>query len=152
VDGKLIRKQKMREACEHGDRYRCPSDLDELVAEKISGVRQASKCPHSSDSFESLRRGSLFALRAAHKESVHPRRLQNILGTLHQAQGREVRAFVISPVAIVSCLLEEVANMHSLNTDTVGKVRSIISGIFTYAMAKVISRPARKAIIQLRVP
>jgi len=26
--------------------------------------------------------------------------------------------------------------MHSLNTDTVGKVRSIISGIFTYAMGK----------------
>ena len=39
-------------------------------------------------------------------------------------------------VAIVSSLLEDVANMHSLNTATVGKIRSILSGIFTYAMSK----------------
>ena len=33
------------------DRYRVKSDLDELVADKLAGVREADKCPHSSDSF-----------------------------------------------------------------------------------------------------
>jgi integrase len=36
----------------------------------------------------------------------------------------------------VSGLLEDIANKHTLNTDTVGKVRSILSGIFTHAMGK----------------
>lgn len=39
-------------------------------------------------------------------------------------------------VAIVSDLLEDVAGAHQLNKDTVSKVRSILSGIFTYAMGK----------------
>jgi len=39
-------------------------------------------------------------------------------------------------VAIVSNLLEDAAAVHHLNTDTAGKVRSILSGVFTYAMAK----------------
>jgi integrase len=36
----------------------------------------------------------------------------------------------------VSNLLEGIANAHALNTATAGKVRSILSGIFTYAMGK----------------
>jgi integrase len=39
-------------------------------------------------------------------------------------------------VAVVSGLLEDIANNHTLNTDTVGKVRSLLSGVFTYAMGK----------------
>ncbi len=39
-------------------------------------------------------------------------------------------------VAIVSSLLEKIASKHTLNSDTLGKVRSILSGIFTYAMGK----------------
>lgn len=39
-------------------------------------------------------------------------------------------------VAVVSELLEDIANTHAVNTDTIGKVRSILSAIFTYAMGK----------------
>lgn len=39
-------------------------------------------------------------------------------------------------VAIVSSLLEDIAASRELNKDTIGKVRSIISGIFTYAIGR----------------
>lgn len=39
-------------------------------------------------------------------------------------------------VAIVASLLKDIANMHKLNGDTLGKIRSILSGIFTYAMSE----------------
>ncbi len=39
-------------------------------------------------------------------------------------------------VAIVSSLLEKIASKHTLNSETLGKIRSILSGIFTYAMGK----------------
>lgn len=39
-------------------------------------------------------------------------------------------------VAIVAGLLKDIANKHQLNTDTVGKVRSILSGIFSFAMSE----------------
>jgi integrase len=45
----------------------------------------------------------------------------------------ELRDFT---VAIVSNLLDEIAGTHTLNKDTVGKIRSLLSGIFTYAMGK----------------
>src|SRR5207244_4335791 len=51
VDGVIVRKQKCVKLADYCDRYRCKSDLDELVAEKLAAVRQAAKCPHSSDLF-----------------------------------------------------------------------------------------------------
>src|ERR1700747_2116537 len=51
VDGVMVRKQKCVKLADYCDRYRCERDLDDLVAEKMAGVRQASKCPHSSDLF-----------------------------------------------------------------------------------------------------
>lgn len=51
VDGQIVRKQTCVKLADYGDRYRCESDLDELVAEIMSKVHQAAKCPHSSDSF-----------------------------------------------------------------------------------------------------
>jgi integrase len=39
-------------------------------------------------------------------------------------------------VAIVAGLLKNIANQHTLNRDTVTKIRSILSGIFTYAMSE----------------
>jgi hypothetical protein len=39
-------------------------------------------------------------------------------------------------VAIVAGLLKNIATQHTLNRDTVTKIRSILSGIFTYAMSE----------------
>jgi hypothetical protein len=51
VDGQIIRKQKCVKLAEYCDRYRCPSDLDDLVAEKLTAVSDAAKRPRSSDLF-----------------------------------------------------------------------------------------------------
>src|SRR2546422_270448 len=45
VNGVNVRKQKCVKLADYGDRYRCASDLDDLAAEKMAGVRQAAKCP-----------------------------------------------------------------------------------------------------------
>jgi len=39
-------------------------------------------------------------------------------------------------VAIVASLLKDIAAMHKLNTDTLTKIRSVLSGIFSYAMSE----------------
>src|SRR6187397_3081884 len=39
-------------------------------------------------------------------------------------------------VAIVASLLKDIATTHNLNRDTVTKLRSLLSGIFTYAMSE----------------
>jgi integrase len=135
VDGKLVRKQKCVKLADYGDRYRCEKDLDELVAEKMSGVRQAAKCPHSSDSFES------------YVEEVYLPMVQRTMSASTYAGYQAYWTRYLKPrvekyvlrdftVAIVSGLLEDIANAHTLNSDTVGKVRSILSGIFTYAIGK----------------
>jgi integrase len=135
IDGKIIRKQKCEKLAEYGDRYRCQGDLEDLVAEKMSGVRQAAKCPHSSDSFESYVEEVYlpFVLRKK-KASTYSGYKTYWERYIKPRIGKyALRDFT---VAIVSGLLEDVANMHSLNTKTVGKIRSILSGIFTYAMGK----------------
>jgi len=86
----------------------CPSDLDELVAEKISGVRQASKCPHSSDSFESyVEEVYLPFVQRTKKASTHA----GYKTYWERYIKPRVEKYVLRDftVAIVSCLLEEVA-------------------------------------------
>lgn len=135
MDGQIVRKQKCLKLADYGDHYRCPNDLDDLVAEKMANVRQAAKRPHSSDLFvtyveevylpfveRTMKPSTYSGYRAYFERYVKPR-----------AGKYALRDFT---VAIVSDLLEDVANMHRLNNDTVGKVRSILSGIFTYAMGK----------------
>src|ERR1700722_3663182 len=52
VNGVVVRKQKTVFLAKYdANRYRRPSDLDDLVQEKMSGVRQADKCPQSSSAF-----------------------------------------------------------------------------------------------------
>jgi integrase len=105
------------------------------VAEKMSGVRTAAKCPHSSDSFESYvedvylpfiqrtKKASTYAGYKAYWERyLRP-----------HVDGFAVRDFTISTVA---GLLKGIAKMHSVNIDTITKVRSILSGIFSYAMSE----------------
>jgi hypothetical protein len=50
-DGNLVRKQKCVKLADVCDRYRCESDLDDLRAEKLAGVRQSARCPQSSTPF-----------------------------------------------------------------------------------------------------
>jgi len=125
-----IRTAKMREALADSlpNRYCCARDSGHLVAENVqSEPRQVSPlfgliCY--------LRRGSLSAIRAADYGAVHVPRVSDLLGTLHQNPGQGSTLFEISPAAIVSTLLESVANEHSLNTDTAGKVRSILRAFY----------------------
>jgi hypothetical protein len=135
VDGKLVRKQKCVKLAEYGDRYRCERDLNELVAEKMASVRQASKCPRSSDSFPTyVEEVYLPFVERTMKPSTCSGYKTYWERYLKPRVGKyALRDFT---VAIVSDLLEDIANMHTLNNDTVGKVRSILSGIFTYAMGK----------------
>jgi integrase len=135
VDGKIVRKRKCVKLAEYSDRYRSESDLDDLVAEKLAGVRQAAKCPHSSDTF------------SHYVEEVY---LPFVLRTMKPSTYRgyktywerylkpRVEKYVLRDftVAIVASLLKDIIAMHELNTDTISKVRSILSGIFTYAMSE----------------
>ena len=135
VDGQIVRKQKCVKLADYGDRYRCERDLDDLVAEKMAGVRQASKCPHSSDSFtgyvedvylpfvqRTMKPSTYSGYRTYWERYLKPR-----------AGKYALRDFT---VAIVSGLLDDIAGTHKLNRDTAGKIRSLLSGIFTYAMGK----------------
>lgn len=136
IDGKIVRKQKVVFLAKYDpDRYRRESDLADLAAEKLAGVRAAEKCPHSSESFVS------------YVENVYlPFVERTMKASTHAGYGSYWRRYIKPRVekyalrdftiAVVSQLLEDIAAMHSLNTDTIGKVRSILSGIFTYAMAK----------------
>lgn len=143
VNGEIVTKQKCVRLAEYCDRYRCESDLDELVTEKLASVRQAAKCPHSSDLFNTYvedvylpfvlgaKKPSTYAGYRAHFERyLKPRTAKYAL-----------RDFT---VAIVAQLLKDIARTYKVNRDTVTKVRSILSGIFTYAMSES-HFPARSA-------
>jgi len=135
VDGKIVRKQKCVKLADYGDRYRCPRDLAGMVAEKMSSVRQASNCPRSSDSFLSY-------VEEVYLPFVQRTMKPSTYSGYHTYWERYIKPRVGKyalrdfTVAIVSDLLDGIASTHTLNTDTVGKVRSILSGIFTYAMGK----------------
>lgn len=128
-----MRKQKCVKLADYGDRYRCERDLRDLIAEKLSGVRQASKCPHSSDLFPGyVEEVYLPFVQRTMKPSTYSGYKTYWERYIKPRAGKyALRDFT---VAVVSELLADVAHMHKLNTDTVGKVRSILSGIFTYAM------------------
>jgi integrase len=153
VNGQKVRKQKCVKLADYGDRYRCPSDLDDLVSEKMSHVREAAKCPHSSDLFVSyVEETYLPFVQRTMKPSTYAGYRTYWERYLAPRVGKyAVRDFT---PAIVSSLLEDIANTYTLNTDTVGKIRSILSGIFTYAIGRghfparsKIDNPASRALI-----
>jgi hypothetical protein len=82
-----------------------------------------------------VRGGILFAVRRPDHEGVHLRWLFDLLEAVYQAADRRVCAARFH-CAIVAGLLKNIANQHTLNRDTVTKIRSILSGIFTYAMSE----------------
>jgi len=134
-DGQILRKQKCVWLADYSDRYRTKSDLRDLVSEKIANVKEADRTPHSSDPFtEYVEQVYLPFVQRTMKPSTYAGYKSYFERYLKpRVDEYALRDFT---VAVVSSLLEQVANQHTLNTDTVGKVRSILSGIFTYAIGK----------------
>lgn len=134
-NGKMVRKQRVVRLCEYSDRYRCPSDLDDLVQEKMAGVRSASKCPASADSFINY-------VETVYLPFVQRKMKPSTFSGYRSYWLRYIKPHVAPyslrdfTVAIISRLLSDVASLHSVNVDTLGKVRSILSGIFTYALGR----------------
>jgi integrase len=134
VNGKIIRKQKCVKLAEVSDRYRYEGDLDDLVSEKLANVRQAAKCAHSCDSFASFIEGTYLPyVKENKKPSTYAcyrdhYRIYLKPRTVHLA----MRDFTVK---ITSDLLADIAATHHVNIGTIAKVRSILSGIFSYALA-----------------
>ena len=134
-NGEIVRKQKCVFLAGYCDRYRTKSDLHQLVAEKLAGVREAAKCPRSSDRFTEYVEDVYlpFVLRTM-KPSTYAGYSTCWKRYLKPRVGKyALRDFT---VAIVAGLLKDIANTYKVNRDTVTKVRSILSGIFTYAMSE----------------
>jgi integrase len=134
-DGQLIRKQKCVQLARVSDRYRSKGDLADLVAEKLSNVREADKCPHSSDSFiDYVEQVYLPFVKKAKKASTYAAYKAYFEHYIKPRVGKyALRDFT---VAIVASLLKEILGAHKLNRKTITKTRSIVSGIFTYAMSE----------------
>jgi integrase len=101
----------------------------------MASVRQAAKCPHSADLFVTYVEEVYlpFVLRTM-KPSTYSGYSTYWKRYLKPRVGKyAVRGFT---VAVVADLLKDIASMHKLNKDTVTKIRSILSGIFTYAMSE----------------
>lgn len=134
-NGQIVRKQKCVYLADYCDRYRTESDLDDLVNEKLTGVRGAAKCPRSSDPFTEYVEDVYlpFVLRTM-KPSTYSGYSTYWKRYLKPRVGKyALRDFTM---AIVAGLLKDIANTHKLNRDTVTKVRSILSGIFTFAISE----------------
>jgi integrase len=135
VNGVLTRKQKIVFLAHVSGRYRREGDLKDIIEEKLSGVKAAAKCPESARPFTDYVENIYmpFVLRTmkastyAGYQSYWKRYLKPRVGDYI------LRDFT---VAVTSELLDSIVKMHKLNCDTIGKVRSILSGIFTYAMGK----------------
>ena len=134
-NGQIVRRQKCEWLAPYGDRYRTKRDLAELVAEKLSSVKEADKCPRSSDSFvdyvEEVYLPFVLRDKKASTYSGYKTYFERYIKP--RAGKYALRDFT---VAVVSSLLEDIAREHTLNKDTFGKIRSILSGIFTYAIGK----------------
>jgi integrase len=135
VDGVLVTKQECVKLAAYGDRYRRESDLADLAAEKLAGVRAVEKCPQSSELFVDYVEDTWlpFVERSKKPSTYAAYRSYWLRYIKPRVEGYVLRDFT---VAVVSRLLEDAATSHTLNVDTVGKIRSIISSIFTYAMGK----------------
>jgi integrase len=135
VDGVLVRKQKCVRLAAVCDRYRRKGDLDDLVSAQLSRVQASAKCPNSSDLFVSYVEKIFLPYMA---RTVKPSTYAGYLTYFERyikpfAGNYALRDFT---VAVVSNILESAAKTHTLNTDTVTKIRSILSAVFSYAMGK----------------
>jgi len=109
--------------------------LCQLREAKLAEIRAAEVCPHSVDTFTSYvediylpfiqctKKPSTYAGYRTYFERYIKPRVGNYA----------LRDFT---VAVVAALLKDIAKTHQVNTDTVTKIRSILSGIFTYALSQ----------------
>jgi len=134
-DGRIVRRQKCVQLAAVGDPYRRESDLKDLIKEKLDAVSAADKCPRSSDLFSSyVEEVYLPFVKRSMKPSTYKAYETYWRRYLKPRVGKyALRDFT---VAIVAGLLKGIASMHTLNTETVGKIRSILSGIFSYAISE----------------
>lgn len=137
TDGVVQRKQVCTFLAKVSDQYRRPSDVADLVDEKLHGVRAAEKCPQSGTPFVFYVEDVWlpFIQRRSEKASK-PSTYAGYLSYWKRYIKPRTKSYLLRDfsVAVVSRLLKDVAHSHKVNTDTVGKVRSILSGIFSYAM------------------
>jgi hypothetical protein len=132
-NGKIVRKQKAIFLAEKSGRYRQESDLAELAQEKLAGVKAGEKCPQSAELFVEYVENTWipFVARSKKPSTAAGYRSYWLRYIKPRVEGLALRDFTI---AVVSSLLKDAAEMHTLNVDTVGKVRSILSAIFSYAI------------------
>src|SRR5215472_14395710 len=135
VNGEITRKQKCVKLADYCDRYRCERDVQPLADEKMATVKQAAKCSHSGIMFtEYVEKVFLPMVERTKKPSTYA-----AYQTYYERYMKPwtadyaLRDFTI---AIVSSILEGAADMYELNTETVKKIRSIISAVFHYAITK----------------
>jgi integrase len=135
VDGVIVRKLVCIRLVEVSDRYKVKSDLDDLVSEKMAGVRAAEKCPRSSESFISYVEGTwLPYVERNLARSTHSGYQTYWLRYIKpRVENRAVRDFSVS---IVAKLLKDVATTHTMNTATITKIRSILSSVFSFAISE----------------
>jgi integrase len=133
--GQIVRKQVAVRLAEVCDRYRRKSDVADLIKEKLDSVQAAAKCPQSATEFNTYVRETYLPYvrlrKAASTAAAYETYLERYV--LPRTAGSALRDITIKTVAD---LLESAAKMHGLNVETTKKVRSIISGIFTFAMSK----------------
>lgn len=133
VDGQQVRKQKCVKLADYCDRYRREGDLDELVAEKMAGVRQAAKCPNSGQMFTTyVEETYLPYAKRTRKPSTYASRetFWNIYIKPRVAK-YALRDFT---TAMVYGLLCDVADKHRVNVGSVAKLRAVLHSIFQYAL------------------
>jgi integrase len=133
--GQLVRRQKCVYLAAYSDRYRRKADLRELVGEELDQAKQADQHSHSSTRFTDYVEETYlpFVLRTKKPSTYAGYSTYWKRYLKPRVQGQVLRDFTI---ARVSTLLEHVADDHKLNRYTVGKVRSLLSAIFTYAIGK----------------
>src|ERR1700747_1786790 len=118
VNGGIVRKQVCVRLADYGDRYKRPSDLRDLVAEKMASVRQASKCVGSANSFVSyVETEYLPYIQRTKKASTYSGYRSYWLRYLRP----RVERYALRDITmrITSEVLADIAHVHDVNVDTV---------------------------------
>jgi integrase len=133
IDGVMVRKLECVKLAEVCDRYRCKSDLEKLVKEKMDKVSAASECSNPGQMFtdyiekiylphvQEEKKASTYAGRKAYYERyIKP--------------GLAKHALVDLTKPMIFDLLKDVARTRKVSMSTLAKIRSILYGMLNYAV------------------